>query len=124
MIPEVIELYKENKIQEAGKLLFDNNPLSLICSIVCPHEDFCRGNCILEIKGKSVNFPLIEKEISGEYFKKLKCTSEISLDKRVAIIGSGPSGIVLAIILAKNGYQVTIFERHSKIGRVLKVWNP
>ena len=45
-IPEVIALFKEGKIDEAGEMLFKNNPLSLVCSIVCPHEDQCRGNCI------------------------------------------------------------------------------
>ena len=45
-IPEVIALYKEGKNQEAGKILFENNPLSLICSIVCPHENQCRGYCV------------------------------------------------------------------------------
>jgi glutamate synthase (NADPH/NADH) small chain len=63
-IPRVIESYKEGKLMEAGKLLFDNNPLSSVCSIVCPHEDQCRGNCIRGIKGEPVHFHEIEYEIS------------------------------------------------------------
>lgn len=45
-IPDIIKLYKEGKIMEAGEILFNNNPLSVICSLVCIHEDQCRGNCV------------------------------------------------------------------------------
>lgn len=124
MIPEVIELYRENKLEEAGRLLFDNNPLSLICSIVCPHEEFCRGNCILGIKGEPIDFPAIEKEISSKYLEKSAFIQKNKLDKRVAVIGSGPSGIALAFILARKGYKITIFERDSKLGGVLRYGIP
>ena len=66
-IPEVIALYKEGKMREAGEMLFENNPLSLICSIVCPHENQCKGNCIRGIKGEPIHFYEIEKEISAEF---------------------------------------------------------
>ena len=49
-IPEVMQLFKDNQLEKAGELLFNNNPLSAICSIVCPHEGQCRGNCIKGIK--------------------------------------------------------------------------
>ena len=45
-IPQVIQLYKNGEIEKAGEILFNNNPLSVICAIVCPHEKQCRGNCI------------------------------------------------------------------------------
>ena len=54
-IPEVITLFEAGKIHDAGKILFENNPLSAICSIVCPHEDQCKGNCIRGIKGEPLN---------------------------------------------------------------------
>ena len=62
-IPEVIQLFKENKIEEAGEILFNNNPLSAICGVVCPHEDQCLGNCIRGIKSEPVNFlrPSVDK---------------------------------------------------------------
>lgn len=50
-IPEVIRLFKEGKLDEAGEILFENNPLSAVCAIVCPHEDQCKGNCI---RGRAV----------------------------------------------------------------------
>ncbi|MGL6115381.1 MAG: NAD(P)-dependent oxidoreductase [Cetobacterium sp.] len=123
-IPKIIELYKENKLDEAGKLLFENNPLSLVCSIVCPHENQCMGNCIRGIKGEPINFPEIEKEISGRYLENLTFEIPEKKSHRVAIIGSGPAGITIAFILAQRGYSVTIFEKHEKLGGVLQYGIP
>ena len=119
-IPAVIQLFKENKIDEAGEILFNNNPLSAICGVVCPHEDQCLGNCIRGIKDEPVNFYEIESFISREYLKNTKLKQENKLNERIAIIGSGPAGISLALILAKKGYKVTIFEKRSHIGGVLR----
>ena len=66
-IPEVIKLFKERRIEEAGKLLFDNNPMSLICSHVCNHSEQCEGNCVLGRKGNSVHFSSIEAYISRRH---------------------------------------------------------
>ena len=123
-IPEVIELYRQGKIQEAGEMLFNNNPLSLICSIVCPHEEQCKGNCIRGIKGEPIHFYEIEKEISSEFLEKAKIKIENKIDDRIAIIGGGPAGITIAFILANKGYKVTIFDSHAKIGGVLRYGIP
>lgn len=118
-IPEIIKLYKEGNIDKAGKILFENNPLSSICAIVCPHEDQCRGNCIKGIKGEPVRFHEIENEISSNYLKNLKMEKPKSNGVKVAIIGSGPAGITVAFELATRGYDVTIFEKNEKIGGIL-----
>lgn len=118
-IPEIITLYKESNLEEAGEILFNNNPLSSICSIVCPHENQCSGNCIKGIKGEPVRFFDIEKEISVEYLNNMKITKPESNNIKVAIVGSGPAGITSAFDLAKKGYDVTIFEKNEKIGGVL-----
>ncbi|WP_028856698.1 NAD(P)-dependent oxidoreductase [Psychrilyobacter atlanticus] len=123
-IPQIIELYRNGDLDKAGEILFENNPLSLICSMVCPHEDNCMGNCILGIKGEPVDFPSIEKEISTKYLNENVFSQETKLDDRIAVIGSGPSGVTLAFILAKKGYKVTIFEKHSKLGGVLRYGIP
>ncbi len=123
-IPKVVELYRQGRIDEAGKVLFENNPLSLICSMVCPHEDNCMGNCILGIKGEPIDFPSIEREVSSKYLRDGVFVQEREAEGRIAIIGSGPSGITLAFILAKRGYKVTIFEKHSKLGGVLRYGIP
>lgn len=118
-IPEIIKLYKENKFEEAGKILFENNPLSSICAIVCPHEDQCRGNCIKGIKGEPVRFHEIEEELSSKYLDNLKMVKPTSNGVKVAIIGSGPAGITVAFELALKGYDITIFEKNEKIGGIL-----
>lgn len=123
-IPEIIQLFKENKIEEAGEILFNNNHLSAICGVVCPHEDQCLGNCIRGIKDKPVGFYEIERFISSNYLKNVKLKQEDNLNERIAIIGSGPAGISLALILAKKGYKVTIFEKRSHIGGVLRYGIP
>ncbi|MEG1098822.1 MAG: NAD(P)-dependent oxidoreductase [Cetobacterium sp.] len=123
-IPNIINLFKENKIEEAGDILFKNNPLSVFCSILCPHENQCTGHCIKGIKGTPVDFPAIEKEISSKYLSNLPLQKHNSTDKRVAIIGGGPAGITSAILLAKEGFKVTIFEAFSKLGGVLRYGIP
>lgn len=123
-IPEIIKLFKEDRIEEAGEILFNNNPLSAICSIVCPVENQCQKDCIRGIKETPVKFNEIEQYISNKFLEEVKLHQEIRLDDRVAIIGSGPAGITIALILARKGYKVTIFEAHSKIGGVLRYGIP
>ena len=123
-IPEVIRLLKENKLYDAGKLLFENNPLTTVCSLICNHEKQCEGHCVLAKKGAAVHFSTIEQYISRAYAPKMVKGPSPSNGMRVAIIGSGPAGITIAIILARYGYQVTIFENKSEIGGVLRYGIP
>ena len=123
-IPEVIKLLKENKLDEAGWMLFENNPLTTVCSLICNHEKQCEGHCVLGKKGVPVHFSTIEQYISRTYAPKMTKGPTPSNGKRVAIVGSGPAGITIAIILARYGYQVTIFENKSEIGGVLRYGIP
>ena len=123
-IPLAIKLLKENKLDEAGKMLFENNPLTTVCSLVCNHENQCEGHCVLGRKGAPVHFSTIEIYISTTYANKMTEGPKPSNGMRVAIIGSGPAGITIAIILARYGYQVTIFEGKDKIGGVLRYGIP
>ena len=123
-IPEVIRLFKEGKLDEAGEILFENNPLSAVCAIVCPHEDQCKGNCIRGIKGEPIPFCEMEEFISLKYLKNVKLEKVGNRDERIAIIGAGPAGITLSIILARKGFKVTLFDAHEKIGGVLRYGIP
>lgn len=123
-IPEVVKLFKEDKIMEAGEILFNNNPLSAACAIVCPHEDQCKGNCIRGIKSEPVSFCEIEEYISKEYLYKVKFESIEKRNESIAIIGAGPAGITLSIDLARKGFKVTLFDAHEKIGGVLRYGIP
>ncbi len=123
-IPTIINLYKEGKIKEAGEILFNNNPLSAICSIVCPHENQCLGNCIKGVKGEPVEFYKIEKEISIEFLKNGKIKATNKNDKKIAVVGSGPAGLTTSIELIKRGYDVTVFEKNEKLGGILRYGIP
>lgn len=123
-IPQVIKLLKDNRLDEAGKILFYNNPLTTICSLICNHEKQCEGHCVLAKKGNPVHFSAIESYISNAYAPKMVKGPAISNGMRVAIVGSGPAGLTIAIILARYGYQVTIFESKDKIGGVLRYGIP
>lgn len=123
-IPEVIRRFKGNSIMDAGALLFENNPMSLICSIVCNHEAQCAGHCVLEHKGSPILFYEIEKYISDAYLDRMQVEQPEKKNIRAAIIGSGPSGMTAAIVLAKHGYDVTIFDDNDKIGGMLQYGIP
>lgn len=123
-IPEMIRLFKENKMMEAAEMLFANNPLSMICSLVCNHENQCEGACVRGIKGESVHISSIENYISDSCFERLKLHPAPSNGIKAAVIGAGPAGITIAIILALKGYSITVFETHDKIGGILRYGIP
>lgn len=112
-INQIIKLYKEHKLDEAGEILYKNNPLSLICSIVCNHEKQCEGSCILNRKNNPVIFHSIETEISSKYILKNR-TKQNNYNQKIAIIGSGVAGVASALILAETGFNVTIYEQFAK----------
>ena len=123
-IPQVIALFKENRLMEAGKLLFDNNPMSLVCSMVCHHAAQCYGHCVLNKKGTPIQFYEIEKFISDAYLDRMKVEKVPFNGKTAAVIGSGPAGMTVAIMLAQKGYGVTIFEQKDRIGGMLQYGIP
>lgn len=125
-IPEMIRLFLAGQTEEAGHMLFENNPLSVVCSLVCDHENQCEGNCI---QGKrkdaaAVQIPSIENYISDFYFDKISLERAPDTGQRVAIIGAGPAGITIAIKLAVLGYGITMFERMDKVGGMMRYGIP
>ena len=123
-VPHIIQLFKEHQVMDAGRELFENNPMSLICSIVCNHEMQCAGNCVLGKKGSPVHFSSIETYISDMYLDRMKVKTAEQKKQNVAVIGAGPAGMTVAVILAQNGYQVTIFEQQDKIGGITQYGIP
>ena len=123
-IPQVIDLFKQKKIDEAGALLFENNPMSAVCSIVCNHSNQCEGACVQGRKGTSIHFSSIESFVSGAYLDRAVFEAPEPCGKSVAVIGSGPAGITAAIKLAQKGCEVTVFEQRSEIGGVLEYGIP
>lgn len=123
-IPQVIQLFKAGKLTEAGHILFENNPLSAICALVCNHEQQCAGHCVLGRKSTPVHFSSIENYISETYLDRMTMPKPEPKNKKVAVIGAGPAGIAVAIQLASAGYGVTVFEWHSKIGGIMQYGIP
>lgn len=123
-IPQMIQEFLNGGITDAGKMVFENNPLSIICSLVCDHEAQCEGHCIRGIKESPVHISSIENYISNNYFDKMEIEREPLKNKKAAVIGSGPAGITISIILAKRGYDVTVFESRENIGGVLRYGIP
>lgn len=123
-IPQMIALFKENRMMEAGKALFANNPMSLVCAIVCDHEAQCTGHCVLNHKGQPVHFYEIEEFVSDAYLDRMTADRKPFNGKTAAVIGSGPAGMTVAFILAWNGYGVTIFEEKDRIGGMLQYGIP
>ena len=123
-IAEMIRLFLAGDIKEAGEKVFNNNPLSIICSLVCPHEKHCEGHCVLNKKHTPVNVGGIENYISTYYMNYKEFERPEQNGRNIAIIGSGPAGISLAMIMAMKGYNVTMFEAQEKIGGVLRFGIP
>ena len=123
-IPQVIALFRENRLLEAGKMLFDNNPMSLVCSIVCDHMAQCTGHCVLNRKGHPVHFYEIERFVSDAYLDRMTIERVPFNGKTAAVIGSGPAGMTAAIMLARGGYGVTIFEEKDRIGGMMQYGIP
>jgi len=123
-IPDVIEQLLTGNLDEAGRILYENNPLTAVCPLVCNHENQCEGHCILNRKSAPVHFSSIEQYISNTYSGKMNQEPAPLNGMRAAIIGSGPAGLTIAVILARKGYQVTIFEGKDKIGGVLRYGIP
>ncbi|MBQ8093955.1 MAG: NAD(P)-dependent oxidoreductase [Clostridia bacterium] len=118
-IPKAIALFRENRLMDAGKMLFENNPMSAICSIVCDHEAQCAGHCVLGRKSSPVTFYAIERFISEAYLDRMKMEKPAPKGKKTAVIGAGPAGLTAAIELAKAGYEVTLFDDNDHIGGML-----
>ena len=123
-IPDMIRLFRESQLEEAGEMLFANNPLSVICSLVCDHEKQCEGHCVLGAKGAPVHISSIENYISDSCLDRLELPVQPKKGQRVAIIGSGPAGITISVLLAQRGYDVTLFESRERIGGVLRYGIP
>lgn len=123
-IKEMINLFLQGDINKAGEILFENNPLSVVCSLVCPHERQCEGSCILGIKSNPVEIGSIENYISDYSLNLIDLKPMEKREGNVGIIGSGPAGITIALLLALKGYNITIFESKDKIGGMLRYGIP
>lgn len=133
-IPTFIKLAKEEKIEEAYEVISTTSVLPGICGRICPHMKQCEGSCVRGIKGNPVDIGTIEsyifdkameqglslKKVYGKYAsEESKEEKEVLKGKKVAIIGGGPAGLTCAAFLAKEGIDVTIYEKYDSLGGIL-----
>ena len=125
-IPEVIRLLKANELDAAGRMLFENNPLTTVCSLVCNHENQCEGHCIRNRMPSHdpVHFSIIEDYISTTYANKMTKGPAPRNGMKAAVVGAGPAGLTIAVLLARWGYDITIFDARDKIGGVMRYGIP
>lgn len=122
-IPKFIKAVSEENFAEAIKILKRKNSLSAVCGRVCPQENQCESKCVLGIKGEPVAIGRLERFVA-DYARehgldKAEVSEIVAKGRKVAIVGSGPSGLTAAGDLAKLGYDVTIYEAFHVAGGVL-----
>ncbi len=120
-IPEFISKIKESDFEGAYDIIAQSSSLPAVCGRVCPQETQCESVCTLGIKFESVGIGRLERFVADWHNDKqsVKVTPPKQNGKKVAIIGSGPSGLTCAGDLAKKGYKVTVFEALHVAGGVL-----
>lgn len=120
-IPEFIKEVSEGNFLQAYNIITKNSSLPAICGRVCPQETQCEGKCVRSKKGEAVAIGRLERFVADWYSKNNTqiIENQVNSKHKVAIIGSGPSGLSCASTLAKLGYDVTIFEALHIPGGVL-----
>jgi len=124
-IPAFIQKIREEKLGEAADTIAKYSNLPAICGRVCPQESQCEGKCIVGIRGEAVSIGKLERFVGDWSIEHGRAfVVEKKKSQRVAVIGGGPAGLTAAGDLAKQGYEVTIFEALHKLGGVLSYGIP
>ena len=129
-IPDFIKEVKEENYNKAYEILCNTTVLQGVCGRICPHQKQCQGSCVRGIKGEPVSIGDLEAFVFDKAMEEGNCLSKVWKEeieenkknlgnKKVAIIGGGPSGLTAAAFLAKEGVQVTIFEKYDYLGGLL-----
>ena len=120
-IPAFIQKVKEDNLEEAYKILCETTVMPAICGRICPHQKQCQGKCVRGIKADPVSIGEIEAYVGDWALSNQICHKNIQENnKKVAVIGGGPSGLTAATFLRRKGYQVTIYEKQKDLGGILK----
>ena len=120
-IPEFIAKVAEGEFEEAYKIITKSSSLPAVCGRVCPQESQCEQKCVRGIKGEPVAIGRLERFVADYHNANSteKAVAPESNGHKVAVVGSGPSGLACAGDLAKKGYEVTVFEALHTPGGVL-----
>ncbi|MBE6861396.1 MAG: NADPH-dependent glutamate synthase [Ruminococcus sp.] len=125
-IPAFISEVAEGRFEEAYKIITKSSSLPAVCGRVCPQESQCESKCVRGIKGEPVAIGRLERFVADWHNANVKEAPEVpaSNGHKVAVIGSGPSGLACAGDLAKKGYEVTVYEALHVAGGVLSYGIP
>ncbi len=121
-IPQFIEALTRRDMAAAAEVIARDSSLPSICGRVCPQESQCEGSCVLGIKGEPVAIGKLERFVGDWKLANMDSLPKPEIrrnGRKVAVVGSGPSGLACASDLAKMGYEVKIFEALHKVGGVL-----
>lgn len=123
-IPAMIQNMKEQNVNKAYKILAQTTVLSGVCGRICPHQKQCQGSCVRGIKSNPVSIGEIEAYVfdkaieKGESLKNCYPKKQAN-GKKVAVVGGGPAGLTCSAFLAKEGFEVTIYEKYHYLGGLL-----
>jgi glutamate synthase (NADPH/NADH) small chain len=126
-IPDWLKLAAEGRILEAAELAHQTNSLPEICGRICPQDRLCEGACTLNTGYGAVTIGAIERHIVDTAFAqgwRPDLSGVEPTGHRVAVIGAGPAGLACADILARNGVQAVVYDRHPEIGGLLSFGIP
>ena len=129
-IPDFIKEVKEGNLDKAYEILCNTTVLQGVCGRICPHQKQCQGSCVRGIKGEPVAIGDLEafvfdkameqgNSLSKVWNKEIEGNKGALNNKRVAVIGAGPAGLTAAAFLAKEGIEVTIYEKYDYLGGLL-----
>lgn len=120
-IPEFIAKVREGDFEAAYEIISQTSSLPAVCGRVCPQENQCEKYCVRGIKGESVGIGRLERFVADWHNRYANGVTDVPEKNghRVAVVGSGPSGLTCAGDLAKRGYEVTVFEALHAAGGVL-----
>jgi glutamate synthase (NADPH/NADH) small chain len=121
-IPDWLKLTTEGRLEEAYELSAATNTFPEICGRICPQDRLCEGNCVIEKGFESVTIGAVERYITDTAFEKgwvkpIRPAQE--REQSIGIIGAGPAGLAAAEALRSQGYQVTVYDRHDRVGGLL-----
>jgi glutamate synthase (NADPH/NADH) small chain len=121
-IPDWLKLTAEGRLEEAYEVSSATNTFPEICGRICPQDRLCEGNCVIEKGFESVTIGAVERYITDTAFEQgwvKPITAVIERGQSVGIIGAGPAGLAAAEALRTRGYQVTVYDRHDRVGGLM-----